>query len=267
MQGDRAALKEDVDIAVKIDSGGQMDPRLVPYLVSSIVEGSADCAKGCRFYSLNDMRSMPRIRLFGNAALSIINKVTSGYWTAMDPTNGFTAIHREALLQLPLNRISQNYFFESDMLCRLSTIRSVIKDVPMASVYNDEESQLKVGRVLCGCPQLYGRAFVKRVLYCYFLRDFNAVSLHFVMEVGLLLPGVAWGSYHWWKSIHTGVIATTGTVVFAVLPLILGFQFLLGAVQGDMANQPEEPVQKTTDPGGRRRQMSMQTSIDSTDQS
>ena len=210
---------------------------------------------------------MPRIRLFGNAALSIINKVTSGYWTVMDPTNGFTAIHRAALLQLPLNRISRNYFFESDMLCRLSTIRAVIEDVPMPSVYNDEESQLRIGRVLCEFPPLYGRAFVKRVLYCYFLRDFNAVSLHFVMAVGLLLPGVAWGSYHWWKSIHTGVIATTGTVMFAVLPLLLGLQFLLGAVQGDMANQPEEPVQKTTDPGGRRRQMSMQTSIDSTDQS
>jgi dolichol-phosphate mannosyltransferase len=260
VQGYRAALNDDVDIIVKIDSDGQMDPRLVPYLVSSIVDGSADYAKGCRFYSLKDLRSMPRIRLFGNAALSIINKVTSGYWNIMDPTNGFTAIHRAALLQLPLNRISKTYFFESDMLCRLSTIRAVIKDVPMASVYHDEESQLNIGRVLLEFPPLYGRAFVKRVLYCYFLRDFNAVSLHFVMAVALLLPGIVWGSYHWWQSIQTGVVATTGTVMLAVLPLILGFQFLLGAVQGDMANQPVEPVQKSTDRTGQRRHMSMTSS-------
>lgn len=260
VQGYRAALKDDVDIIVKIDSDGQMDPRLVPYLVSSIVDGSADYAKGCRFYSLKDLQSMPRIRLLGNASLSIINKVTSGYWTIMDPTNGFTAIHRAALLQLPLSRISETYFFESDMLCRLSTIRAVIKDVPMTSVYHGEESQLKIGRVLLEFPPLYGRAFVKRVLYCYFLRDFNAVSLHFVMAVALLLPGIIWGSYHWWKSIQTGVVATTGTVMLAALPLILGFQFLLGAVQGDMANQPVEPVQKSTDRTGQRRHMSMTTS-------
>jgi hypothetical protein len=205
------------------------------------------------------MQSMPHIRLLGNAALSIINKVTSGYWTVVDPTNGFTAIHRAALQQLPLNRISQGYFFESDMLYRLSTIRAVVKDVPMASVYKDEESQLRISHVLFKFPPLYARAFVKRILYCYFLRDFNAVSLHFLIAMALLIPGTFWGSYHWWKSIETGVIATTGTVMLAVLPLILGFQFLLGAIQGDMAHQPDEPVQKTTDRTGRRRQMSMQT--------
>lgn len=263
VQGYRAVLNKGVDIAVKIDSDGQMDPALVPYLTSSIVSGSADYAKGCRFYSLKDMKSMPYIRLLGNAALSIINKMTSGYWTVVDPTNGFTAIHRAALQQLPMNRISQGYFFESDMLFRLSTIRAVVKDVPMASVYKNEESQLRIGRVLIEFPPLYARAFVKRFLYCYFLRDFNAVSLHFVIAMALLVPGTFWGSYHWWKSIDTGVVATTGTVMLAVLPLILGFQFLLGAIQGDMANQPDEPVQKTTDRTGRRRQMSMQATNDS----
>lgn len=263
VQGYRAALNADVDIAVKIDSDGQMDPALVPYLTRSIVSGSADYAKGCRFYSLKDMKSMPYIRLLGNAALSIINKATSGYWTIIDPTNGFTAIHRAALQQLPLNQISQGYFFESDMLFRLSTIRAVAKDVAMASVYEDEQSQLRIGKALFEFPPLYARAFVKRVLYCYFLRDFNAVSLHFVIAMALLIPGTFWGSYHWWKSIDTGVVATTGTVMLAVLPLILGFQFLLGAVQGDMANQPVEPVQKTADRTGRRRQMSMPTISDS----
>jgi len=257
VQGYRAALNENVDIAVKVDSDGQMDPKLIPYLIRSIVDGSADYTKGCRFYSLKDMRAMPRVRLFGNAALSIISKISSGYWTVMDPTNGFTAIHRTALQQLPLSKLSPGYFFESDMLFRLSTIRAVVKDVPMASVYNGEESQLKIRRVLYEFPPLYGRAFVKRMLYCYFLRDFNAVSLHFVIAIALIVPGFIWGGFHWWRSIQTGVAATAGTVMLAVLPLILGFQFLLGAVQGDMANQPVEPVQRMPERVGRRSPMSL----------
>lgn len=252
VQGYRQALQDGIDIIVKVDSDGQMDPKLIPYLVSSIVDGSADYAKGCRFYSLKDLRSMPRVRLFGNAALSIISKVSSGYWTVMDPTNGFTAIHRSALQQLPLKKISPGYFFESDMLFRLSTIRAVVRDVPMASVYQGEESQLKIRRVLYEFPPLYGRAFAKRMLYCYVLRDFNAVSLHFFMAMLLIIPGAVWGGYHWWRSIQTGIVATAGTVMLAVLPLILGFQFLLGAVQGDMANQPEEPIQRAP-PGARFR--------------
>lgn len=250
VEGYRQALREDIDIVVKVDSDGQMDPELIPYLVSSIITGTADYAKGCRFYSLKDLRAMPRVRLFGNAVLSIVSKVSSGYWTVMDPTNGFTAIHRAALQQIPLKKISQGYFFESDMLFRLSTIRAVVKDVPMASVYKGEESQLKIRRVLYEFPPLYGRAFAKRMLYCYFLRDFNAVSLHFFTAMLLIVPGAIWGCYHWWRSIQTGVVATAGTVMLAVLPLILGFQFLLGAVQGDMANQPEEPIQRA--PAGAR---------------
>lgn len=247
IRGYRAALDQNADIIVKLDADGQMDPRQIPALIRPIADGLADYTKGCRFYSLNDMRSMPWLRLIGNAALSIVSKISSGYWSVIDPTNGFTAIHRTSLRQLPLNRISSGYFFESDMLFRLSTIRAVVRDIPMASVYHGESSQLKIHRVLIQFPLLYFRAFVKRLLYCYFLRDFNAVSLHFCMAVLLILPGAAWGGYHWYRSIQTGVVATAGTVMLAVLPLILGFQFLLGAVQGDMVSQPVHPVQQTPD--------------------
>ena len=250
MQGYRLALREGVDIAVKVDSDGQMDPKLIPYLTSSIVDGSTDYAKGCRFFSLSDLQSMPRTRLLGNAVLSIFSKVSSGYWNIMDPTNGFTAIHRAALQQLPLNRISLGYFFESDMLFRLATIRAVVKDVPMASVYKGEESQLKIWRVLREFPPRHAGAFAKRMFYCYVLRDFNAVSLHFFAAIALIVPGAIFGGYHWYRSIQSGIATTAGTVMLAVLPLILGFQFLLSAVHGDMANQPKEPIQRTPERAG-----------------
>src|SRR5438309_3118533 len=133
--GYRAALAGGADIIVKIDGDGQMDPALIPRLVQPILRGQADYVKGNRFHDLDHLRSMPRVRLFGNALLSLINKVASGYWNVMDPTNGFTAIQRTALEMLPLAKLDRGYFFESDMLFRLYTIRAVVRDLPMAAHY------------------------------------------------------------------------------------------------------------------------------------
>ena len=89
---------------------------------------------------------MPRIRLLGNAVLSFMSKASSGYWHVFDPTNGYTAISATALRLLPLDKIADRYFFESDVLFRLGTVRAVVKDIPMVAVYQDEPSSLSVRR-------------------------------------------------------------------------------------------------------------------------
>ena len=129
--GYKAALADGADVVVKIDGDGQMDPALIPRLIQPIVGGDADYTKGNRFYDLAFLRAMPKARLFGNAMLSFVNKMASGYWDIMDPTNGYSAIHRTALATLPLEKLDRGYFFESDMLFRLYTIRAVVRDVPM----------------------------------------------------------------------------------------------------------------------------------------
>jgi glycosyltransferase involved in cell wall biosynthesis len=92
LTGFRQAQADGADIVVKLDGDGQMDPALIPALVRPIVEERADYAKGNRFFELEDLAAMPRLRLFGNALLSLVNKAASGYWDVMDPTNGFVAI-------------------------------------------------------------------------------------------------------------------------------------------------------------------------------
>ena len=127
--GYRFALEKNCEIILKLDGDGQMDPALISKFIKPILSGKADYTKGNRFHCIESLSAMPTLRKLGNAVLSFVNKSTSGYWKVMDPTNGFTAIHRTALERLPLDKISQRYFFESDMLFRLGTIRAVIRDV------------------------------------------------------------------------------------------------------------------------------------------
>ncbi|HZV64622.1 MAG TPA: glycosyltransferase family 2 protein, partial [Telluria sp.] len=122
MTGYRAAIADGATIIVKLDGDGQMDARLIPNFVAPILAGEADYTKGNRFYDLEQIHAMPPMRLFGNALLSLLTKLSSGYWDLFDPTNGYTAIHADAARHLPFDKISQRYFFETDMLFRLNTL-------------------------------------------------------------------------------------------------------------------------------------------------
>lgn len=238
VSGYRAALAANADIVVKIDGDGQMDPVMLPMLVSSIVEKRADYAKGNRFFEIESLRDMPHARLFGNAVLSLINKFTSGYWNIMDPTNGYTAIHAKVLKRIPLDKLEKRYFFESDMLFRLGTLRATVMDMPMAARYAGEESNLRIVNVLLNFPGKYALRFIKRLFYNYLLRDFNAGSLQLALGLLLLAMGTAFGSWHWIHSATGGVAATSGTVMLAALPILLGGHLLIGALNYDIANVP-----------------------------
>lgn len=246
--GYRAALADGADIVLKIDGDGQMDPALVPRLIAPLLDGKADYAKGNRFFAPEQLRPMPPMRLFGNSVLSFISKLTSGYWDIMDPTNGFTAIHRAALTLLPLDRIESRYFFESDMLFRLSTIRAMVRDVPMAARYGGEKSSLRIGKVFFEFPPKYIIRILKRIGYLYFLRDFNVGSLQILAGLPALAFGVSYGGVHWLESLSTGQTAAAGVIMLAAVPTVLGFQLLLGALSFDVANIPRVPLQESGAP-------------------
>src|SRR6185369_13889923 len=131
----RQALRDGATVLVKLDGDGQMDPRLIPYFVAPILSRQADYTKGNRFYDLAGIGQMPGVRIAGNAMLSLFAKLSTGYWQLFDVTNGYTAIHARVLKRLPLDKISQRYFFETDMLFRLNTVRAVVVDVPMDARY------------------------------------------------------------------------------------------------------------------------------------
>jgi dolichol-phosphate mannosyltransferase len=230
------------DVLVKLDGDGQMDPQQIPRLVRPILQGNADYTKGNRFYRLEDLRSMPRIRLFGNAGLSFLTKLSSGYWGIFDPTNGFTALHAKVFGELPLPRISRRYFFESDMLYHLNILRAKVVDVPMPAVYRDEISNLSLTRSFFEFFMRNMQNLARRIFYSYFLRDFTMATLELVFGLVLIGWGTAFGVTEWIYNVRHEIATPAGTVMLAALPIILGIQMLLAFLSYDMSRQPAEPI-------------------------
>ncbi len=240
--GYRAALDAGAQLLVKVDGDGQMDPALIPAFIAPIANGQADYSKGNRFYDLAQIGRMPRLRLLGNAALSFMAKLSTGYWNLFDSTNGFTAIHARVARRVGLDKLSRRYFFETDMLFRLNTIRAVVVDVPMDACYGGETSSLRVGGVMGEFLREHARNGAKRIFYNYFLRDMTAASLELLLGLGALAFGLVFGGVHWARGIESDLPTPLGTIMLAALPTMFGLQLLLAFVTFDVANVPRRPI-------------------------
>ncbi|MCC6561883.1 MAG: glycosyltransferase family 2 protein [Xanthomonadales bacterium] len=242
LTGLRAAVATPARVIVKLDGDGQMDPALIPRLAAPILRGQADYAKGNRFHRFRDVAAMPTLRLAGNAALSFLTKLSTGYWQLFDPTNGFVAIERRVAAALPHERIARRYFFESDLLYELGQLRAKIVEMPMQAVYGDEPSSLRPLAMIGPFLRGHLRNLARRLVYSYFVRGFSPASVELLLGPLLLLFGLGFGSHAWWASITTGAPATAGTVMLAALPILLGLQLLLSWLNFDVAAEPREPV-------------------------
>lgn len=242
MTGYMAAIKDGMDILVKIDGDDQMDPRLIIDFVAPIAAGEADYTKGNRFFNLENIRSMPAMRLFGNAVLSLMCKLSSGYWNLFDPTNGYTAIHANAARHLPFQKISRRYFFETDILFRLNTLRAVVVDVPMDAKYGDEVSNLKISKIIGEFLVKHMRNFLKRIFYNYYLRDMSLASIELPLGIASLSFGIIYGGYHWISSTQMAVPTPAGTVMLAALPALMGLQLILAFMSYDITSVPRRPI-------------------------
>jgi glycosyltransferase involved in cell wall biosynthesis len=238
LAGMARATADGADVIVKIDGDGQMDPALIPSFVGVIAAGEADYAKGNRFFEAEGIAAMPLGRLIGNAGLSFLAKISTGYWHTFDPTNGYIAIHARLIDLLPIHKISQRYFFETDLLFRLNILTARVVDIPMHSHYAGETSNLKPHREILHFAAAHLRNFGKRVLYNYFIRNFSVASLQLVLGIILTLFGTIYGIAHW----GTSTPATAGTVMIAALPIIVGVQLLLAFFSYDIESVPRSTL-------------------------
>ena len=245
LTGWRKALELGADILVKMDGDDQMDPATLGALIAPLAEGKADYANGNRFLHVMALTRMPWMRRFGNIGLSFMAKLASGYWSVFDPTNGYVAIHAGVLSLLEEDRLHKRFFFEHSLLLELGLHRAVVCDVYMPARYGDKVSSLSERQSLIEFPSLLLKGFLRRWRIQYFVRDFSDVSLFLLIGAWATTFGIVWGTYHWYATASRGVTASTGTVMIAVLPIVLGLQFLLQALIADIQRAPREPIHLT----------------------
>ena len=238
VDGYRDALELGCDILVKMDADGQMDTADLPRLLRPLVEGHAEYAKGNRFYVINANRTMPRTRKLGSVILTFMTKMASGYRHVFDSQCGFTAVRTHLLKMVDLDAIADDYFFENDMLIWLNTADARVVDVPIKTVYGDEVSDVRIGRVMGSFPPRLLRGWAFRVARKYLLMDFGAIGALGIFGTVLTLFGIVYGTYRLIRSNLTGIPTPTGTVMFAVLPLIVGIQCLLQAFLMEVGASP-----------------------------
>ncbi|HEX2801496.1 MAG TPA: glycosyltransferase family 2 protein, partial [Phenylobacterium sp.] len=241
LAGYAEAAARGAQVLVKVDGDDQMDLGYLAHLVAPILLGEADYAKGNRFTSISHLAQMPAVRVFGNAALSFAAKLSTGYWNIFDPTNGYTAIEAQVARMIMVKRVSRRFFFETDLLYHLGTLRAVVRDVPMPARYADEVSNLRISAIVGPFALKHVKNFIQRALGQYFVRDFNAASLELLFGVGLVLFGVGYAA-HYVSVRHPGQAASAGVVMAAALPVILGVQLLLQAMNFDVLNVPSRPI-------------------------
>lgn len=244
LSGYQIAYDLGADIMIKIDGDDQMDPNYIMPLLEPILNLQADYTKGNRFLHMKELQKMPGIRRIGNWGLSFFTKLASGYWNIFDPTNGYTALHREAYRLLNKESIDKDFFFETSMLIQLQRIQAAVRDVSIPAKYDDQSSNLSPLKTLGIFPLKLIRGLNQRIVFQYFLVDFSVISIYLVVGIPSLAFGFIWGLLKWIQSIRTGIITTTGTVLIAVLPIIIGVQLITQALSLDINNVPTSSIRK-----------------------
>lgn len=241
LAGYAEAVRRGGRVLVKVDGDDQMDLSLAGSLVAPILLGEADYAKGNRFTLLSHLSAMPTVRVFGNAMLSFGAKLSTGYWNIFDPTNGYTAMDANVARLVVEREIAKRFFFETDLLYHLGVLRAVVRDVPMPARYGDEVSNIRILNVIGPFFLRHLKNFIQRVLGQYFVRDFNVASLELVFGLSSLLFGAGY-ALSYLANREPGQAASAGVVMLAALPVILGVQFLLQAINYDVLNVPSRPI-------------------------
>ncbi len=237
--GFKHAKELGAEIIIKVDGDDQMDLSLINNFIEPIISNDADFTKGNRLTKFKDYYNMPLSRKLGNICLSFFNRFSSGYWNLFDTTNGYLCFNSKLIDLLPLEKISKDYFFESDLLNWLYIIRAKVKDIPIKSIYNNEKSNINIFSVILRFPVLYFRNFFRRFFYEYCLRNPDMKFISFIFGFLSLIFGITF-SLNAWKTGTGEIPSTSGTVAVALISLLVGINFISYFFFSDMNNYPKK---------------------------
>ena len=238
VRGHEYMLEQGVDCVAVMAGDAQTDPAHLHWLLDKLIDERYDMAKGNRLLHPNATRTMPRYRLLGNMVLTLLTKFASGYWSLLDSQNGYVAFNSEILRRLDLSRIARGYDLENSMLIQLNIVHARVADVTMPAIYGEEESGIRVWRVIPRMLLTLLAGFWQRIYLKYVLYSFHPIALLFFFGALLTLWGLGIGI---WVGINSlgPESATAGSVMLSVLPFLVGFQLLLAALVLDILDEPK----------------------------
>src|SRR5438067_455988 len=237
--GYKRAVADGVDVTCVMAGDNQMDPADLERIALPVARGEVDYAKANRLVSGEAWRVMPRARFFGDAILSLLTKIASGYWHVADSQSGYTAASRGILEQLDLERVYPRYGFPNDMLVHLNVWNARVRDIPSRPVYGvGERSGLKIPRVVPRISWLLVKGFFWRMKEKYVIRDFHPLVFFYAFGFMMSVLGLGLGIAEVVLRIM-GNAVSVGTVVLVALLLIFGSQFTLFAMWFDMESNKD----------------------------
>jgi len=237
--GYKCALADGADVTCVMAADNQMDPVDLETLVLPVARGEVDYAKANRLFTGEAWRVIPRTRYIGNAILSLLTKIASGYWHVADSQSGYTAISRPMLAQLDIERLYRGYGFPNDMLVHLNVWNARVRDFPSRPIYGvGERSGIKIRRVVPRISWLLLKGFLWRLKEKYVIRDFHPLVFFYVLGFVMTLAGLVLGIVETALRI-AGNAVSVGTVVLVALLLIAGSQFTLFAMWFDLESNKD----------------------------
>lgn len=237
--GYKWARGHEIEISVVMAGDAQMDPSDLPHLLDPIATGEADYTKGNRLFTGKAWRIIPKTRYFGNAILSFLTKIASGYWHVADSQSGYAAITLEALRILDLDSIYKRYGMPNDLLVKLNVFRFRVRDIPINPIYGvGERSHMKIYKVIFTLSFLLMKLFVWRLKEKYIIRDFHPLVLFYLLGFLLTPIGGFFGAYLLIYRVFVGTVAAT-SALFAAFFAISGLQSLFFAMWFDMEYNKE----------------------------
>ena len=232
--GYRRALEESVDVTCVMAADDQMDPSELRALVEPVARGELEYAKANRLVSGEAWEVIPHSRYLGNAVLSLLTKIASGYWHVADSQAGYTALSLDALRRLDLDRLYPRYGFPNDMLVHLNVQNARVRDVPSRPIYDvGEQSGIRLRSVVPRISWLLFKAFWWRMGQKYVIRDFHPLVFFYAFGVVMTVAGFVLGLVELVLRIAGNAI-TTPTIVLVAVLLIAGLQMTLFAMWFDM---------------------------------
>ena len=229
-----------VDVTCVMAADNQMDPDELATIVGPVARGEADYVKANRLVSGEAWQLIPRSRYLGNAVLSLLTKIASGYWHVADSQAGYTALSLGALRRLDLERLYRRYGFPNDMLVHLNVQNARVRDVPSRPIYGvGERSGIRIRRVAPRIAWLLFKGFWWRMKEKYVIRDFHPLVFFYALGTLMTVVGFVLGLVVTISRVGWGNDITTATIVLVALLLVSGTQFTLFAMWFDQEANKE----------------------------